>query len=284
MHPLRIVSALLCSSLAAAWSMYDTDFGNEFDLELPYKRDAITLGDVNAATPNPSDQITTPAPTQTSSEGSSISVTGSSSDSSSASGSSGSSGSQTAQTSPGSTTTSNTAPTSFSANLPPGGVSMLQPNIMSPSSYYKIGNYVTFAWNYTSLSVTPTAVDILATCTANQHTYTLALNQTVPANGTQAVTWDTGDYQATATVPLLTETYTLIIYDAAKSVSSTPSPGYLDTFDTFQFAMYTPQPYVNMSEYTCVTCSAGVSTIERQSVAVVALAATFAVLGASCIL
>ena len=241
--------------------------------------DAITLGDVNAATPNPTDVITTSSSAQTTSDGSSTTVVVSNS------GNSGSSG-QATQTSSGSgtTTTTNTAPTSFSANLPPGGVSMLQPNIMSPSSYYKIGNYVTFAWNYTSLSVTPTAVDILATCTANQYTYTLALNQTVPANGTQAVTWDTNGYQATATVPLLTETYTLIIYDAAKSVSATPSAGYLDTFDTFQFAMYTPQPYVNMSEYTCVTCSAGVSTIERQSIAVVGLAATLAVLGATCIL
>lgn len=157
---------------------------------------------------------------------------------------------------------------------------MLNPNTASSTLYYKIGNFVTFAWNYTSLSVTPTAVDILATCTANQHTYTLALNQSVSTNGTGAVTWDTNGYQATATVPLLTETYTLIIYDAAKSISASASPGYLDTFDTFAFGMYTPQPYVNMTEYVCVTCS-GATALERQGLAVIGLAATAAVLGAT---
>lgn len=119
---------------------------------------------------------------------------------------------------------------------------MVTPAAIAGPQYYKIGDWVTFGWNYTSLSVTPTAIDILATCTKNQATYTLAVNQTV--NGTGQVLWDTGAYQSTATIPLLTETYTLIIYDADSSVSATPQAGYLSVFNQYTFGMYTPQPYV----------------------------------------
>jgi hypothetical protein len=121
---------------------------------------------------------------------------------------------------------------------------MVTPNVMSGPQYYKIGDWVTFAWNYTSLSVTPTAVDILATCTKNQATYTLATNQTT-TNATGVVLWDTGAYQSTATIPLLTETYTLIIYDADSSISAAASAGYLSVYNQFTFGMYTPQPYVD---------------------------------------
>ena len=153
---------------------------------------------------------------------------------------------------------------------------MITPAATAQQQFYKIGDWVTFAWNYTSLSSTPKHVDVLATCTANQATYTLAVNASVKDN--QMLLWDTGAYQASASVPLLTETYTLIIYDAAKSVSASASPGYLDTFDTFQFAMYTPQPYVDLDDYVCVTCS-GAAGLRRQSLMVVGLAASLAVVG-----
>lgn len=149
---------------------------------------------------------------------------------------------------------------------------MVTPNAMSSSSYYKVGQYITFAWNMTSLSVTPTALDILASCAANQATYTLAVNQTVNGS-TGAVTWDTGDYQATATVPLLTETYTLIIMDAAMpAVTATAAYGGLPVYSQFRFGMYTPQPYSNTSGndteiYTCVTCKSAASSLERQTLA-----------------
>jgi hypothetical protein len=120
---------------------------------------------------------------------------------------------------------------------------MVTPNPFLGAQYYKVGDFVTFAWNYTDLSVTPTAIDILATCTANQATYTLALNQTQEANQTGHIIWDTGKYQATATQPLLTETYTLIVYDADSSVSATGRPGYLGVSENFRFGMYTPQAY-----------------------------------------
>lgn len=122
---------------------------------------------------------------------------------------------------------------------------MITPAPIAGAQFYKIGEWVTFAWNYTSLSVTPSAIDILATCTANQATYTLAVNQTVDKTG--MILWDTNKTQETGSVPLLTEQYTLMIYDSDQSVSATPQAGYLGVYSQFTFGMYTPQPYVNWS-------------------------------------
>lgn len=146
---------------------------------------------------------------------------------------------------------------------------MLTPNIMSGSQFFKIGDFVTFAWNYTSLLATPTAINVMATCTANQQLYTIAMNQTV-GNATGAVTWDTGSYQSTAlSDPLLTDVYTLIIYDAASSISATAQAGYLAVYDQYQFGMYTPQPYTPLNEYKCATCSGALSDMERRALGMV---------------
>jgi len=144
-----------------------------------------------------------------------------------------------------STQTHATKTTEIDPRLPPGGIEMVTPAAIAPSQYYKIGDYVTFAWNYTSLSVTPSAIDILASCSLNQQLYTISLNQSVGPTG--AVTWDTGEYQATATIPLLTETYTLVIYDAGQDITSIPQAGYLAVQDQFQFGMYSPQPYTPLN-------------------------------------
>ena len=156
----------------------------------------------------------------------------------------------------------------FDNRLPAGGVSMITPAIISGAQYYKIADYVTFAWNFTSLSVTPSAVDILASCSTNSATYTIAMNQSI-SGATQAITWDTGAYQASATVPLLVATYTLIIYDADSSMSDTPRAGYLGVYDQFTFGMYTPQPYTPISDYVCATCNGAMSSMERQTLAFV---------------
>lgn len=113
---------------------------------------------------------------------------------------------------------------------------------------------------------TPTAVDILATCDTNNQLYTIAMNQTVGANNTQQVIWDTGAYQATAVSdPLLTETYTLIIYDAASSISATAQPGYLAVYDQYTFGMYTRQPYTDTADgWFCATCSGAFGDNERR--------------------
>ncbi|KAI7221162.1 hypothetical protein KC333_g1946 [Hortaea werneckii] len=158
--------------------------------------------------------------------------------------------------------------TSIDPRLPAGGISMITPNALT-SHYYKIGteagkNFVTFAWNYTSLSVTPSAVDVLASCSLNSQTYTIATNLSI-SDPTQSVVWDTGKYQESATVPLLTETYTLIIHDAAKDVTATAGAGHLGSWSQFYFGMYTPQPYTPLSDWVCATCNGALSSVERQT-------------------
>ncbi|KAF2398288.1 hypothetical protein EJ06DRAFT_97814 [Trichodelitschia bisporula] len=170
---------------------------------------------------------------------------------------------QTGSGSKGNTTDSEAAATTeFDPRLPAGGISMITPAPLSGAQYYKIGDFVTFAWNYTSLSVTPSAINIVASCKGNQATYTLAMNQSVSETG--KIIWDTGKYQATATQPLLTNTYTLMIYDAGSAVTSIPRAGYLAVFNQFTFGMYTPQPYTPLSEFNCPTCSGAMSSMERQ--------------------
>lgn len=140
---------------------------------------------------------------------------------------------------------------------------MVTPAPISGSQYYKIGDWLTFAWNYTSLSATPTAIDVLASCSAAQQTYTIAMNQSV--GDTNTVLWDTGSYQQSASAQLLTNQYTLIIYDAGSSISATAKAGYFGVQSTFVFGMYQGQSYTPWSDYNCATCNAAMSSIERQT-------------------
>jgi len=139
---------------------------------------------------------------------------------------------------------------------------MQTPGPLSGSQYYKIGDWVTFGWNYTSLKVSPTAVNVVASCATNNEIYTITSNMSVSETG--AVLWDTAPFLATAT-PLLTygrflqtktrsgkltwnrSTYTLIVYDAAKPITAAPSSGYLAPFGQFVFGMYLGQPYQDLS-------------------------------------
>ncbi|KAK8195093.1 hypothetical protein HDK77DRAFT_424643 [Phyllosticta capitalensis] len=163
----------------------------------------------------------------------------------------------------GKSKTKGSSKTTFGATAGYGGISMITPAATDQSSFYKIGDWVSFAWNYTSLSVTPKAINVLASCSKNQETYTLATNMSVEKTG--MVYWDTGEYQKTATKSLIMETYTLVIYDADSSVSATAAPGYLSVADTFYFGMYLPQPYTPRSEWSCPGCSAGTTSMERQT-------------------
>lgn len=133
--------------------------------------------------------------------------------------------------------------TDVDPRLPPGGVNMVTPGPLS-TTYYKIGDTVTFAWNYTSLSVTPSKVDILVSCSANNAMYTISSNASFDKSAT--VLWDT-EPDASGTAPLLTETYTLIVHDAAKDISATPEAGHLGSYNQFYFGMYVPQLYTPRS-------------------------------------
>jgi hypothetical protein len=142
---------------------------------------------------------------------------------------------------------------------------MLTPAAIAGQQYFKVGDFVTFGWNYTSLQATPTAVNVMATCTQNQQLYTIAANVTV-SNATNAVTWDTHGYQSTAvTNPLLTNIYTLIIYDADSSISATAEAGYLAVQNTYTFGMYVPQSYTPLADFICATCSGALGPVEKRA-------------------
>lgn len=162
-----------------------------------------------------------------------------------------------------------TRTTSYDASNPAGGVALVTPAIIDGSQYFKIGDYVTFAWNYTNLLATPSAVNVVASCSANNQVYTIAANQTV-ANATQNVVWDTQGYMETAQAsPLLTEKYTLIIYDAQSSISANAQPGYLAVYNQYQFGMYVKQAYEPLGEWKCATCSGALSDMERKALGMV---------------
>jgi hypothetical protein len=99
-------------------------------------------------------------------------------------------------------------------------------------------------WNYTSVQLTPTAVDVIATCSLNSATYTLASNASY-AN-TTSITWDTDNYGSDSEYPLLTAEYTLIIYEAGTSPTEVASAGALGPA-SYTFGMYSPQAYTPLN-------------------------------------
>jgi hypothetical protein len=140
---------------------------------------------------------------------------------------------------------------------------MLTPAASLGTPLYKIGDFVTWGWNYTDLQATPTAIDIVVSCKSATRSWTLTSNMTFPTSG--SYTWDTKVQQTAVESPLLTEQYTLLIYDSNKGLSATPTPGYLNTFNSFTFGMYTPRPYTPLGEWNCATCSAAVSDLDRKA-------------------
>lgn len=183
--------------------------------------------------------------TQTTATSSNTANSGSSSSSGSGSKSGSSSATKTSASQGSSKQTSSAAQTtSVDPRLPAGGVNLLTPSAIAQATYYKIGDSVSFVWNYTSLSVSPSNVDILVTCTANSATYTLSSNATFASTG--SIVWDTNP-DKTGTAPLLTETYTLVIHDASKDVTQVADAGHLGTYNQYTFGMYIPQNYTPRS-------------------------------------
>ncbi|KAH7077773.1 hypothetical protein BKA63DRAFT_509030 [Paraphoma chrysanthemicola] len=147
-------------------------------------------------------------------------------------------------------TTGKPKSTSFDPRLPAGGLTMVTPNAIAGDQFYKVGDWVTFAWNYTSLSVTPSYIDVMASCSANQATYTIAVNM---SSTNTKVLWDT-ENTPSGQPPFLTEKYTLLVYDSSADITAAPRAGYLAMFNQFTFGMYTPQPYVAWNEFQCANC------------------------------
>jgi len=141
---------------------------------------------------------------------------------------------------------------------------MLTPAATLGTQLYRIGDQVTWAWNYTNLQANPTAIDVLVSCPKATQTWTLTQNMTFQTLG--SLTWDTEQQATAAQSPLLTEEYVLVIYDADSSISAVPSAGYLGVYSQFSFGMYTPQPYSNLSDWNCATCTSAASSLDKRAV------------------
>jgi hypothetical protein len=123
---------------------------------------------------------------------------------------------------------------------------MMIPDIFAGAQYYKIGDWVTFGWNYTSLVNPPSAVNVIATASAINNEWTIAANLSFAP--TQTVFWDTNQYKTQQGAQLALATYTLIIENANSSkATSAPEPGGLTQVGNYRFGMYPPQPYVPFS-------------------------------------
>lgn len=183
----------------------------------------------------------------------------------------GSSSSRTGSSSARSTTTKKSA---FDPRVPAGGVTMISP---APTArmlpVYKIGSNVTFEFSLTSCLAFPTAVNVLATCTANQAKYTVAANASVAKGSNKEVFWDTAQYGNQQV--MLTEKYNLIIHDADGAEDDPIVPGYLAPWSGLKFAMYQSSDYSDDPEGPpeCITCSAG--SVERAALVFVCGVAAF---------
>ncbi|KAI1374594.1 hypothetical protein F4677DRAFT_425525 [Hypoxylon crocopeplum] len=169
-------------------------------------------------------------------------------------------------TTTGNSTTKATTHSTFDVLDGAGGVAMITPATTAGTTLYRIGDPtpITWVWNYTSLQGTPSAVDVLVSCSTASATWTLTQNMTFEPTAT--FTWDTEKYSESAVVsPLLVAQYTLLIHDSDSSVDATAEAGYLAPFDGFQFGLYTSRPYQDLGEWKCATCSGALGDVDRQA-------------------
>ncbi|KAK4123932.1 hypothetical protein N657DRAFT_634103 [Parathielavia appendiculata] len=178
-----------------------------------------------------------------------------------------------------STRTSAPKKTTFNPQDPAGGIVMITPAATAGTQLYKIGDYVTWGWNYTNLQADPTAIDIYVKCSLVPQPWTLTQNMSFASPG--SYTWDTGAFRsAHAGDQLPVDQYTLVIADADGGISATPEAGYLAPYAGFYFGMYTGQPYVNSDEgWQCASCSgAAGSGLDRQALGVAVIMSAVTVL------
>ncbi|KAH7907565.1 hypothetical protein BJ138DRAFT_1014304 [Hygrophoropsis aurantiaca] len=142
----------------------------------------------------------------------------------------------------------------------PGMITITQPPMQS-TSYYKIaqGEYITIAWNFTGLYVTPASLTLSAVC-ENGNTYPVGpTNGIIPGDSTSVVWYPYGYQQANPSVPLVPESYTLHIWGDG-GPSAVAQAGYLEPNSNLIFAMYTPEAYTPLaSGWQCAGCSGAMS-------------------------
>ncbi|KAL2146048.1 hypothetical protein VTI28DRAFT_5387 [Corynascus sepedonium] len=187
-------------------------------------------------------------------------------------------GSHTAKETGNSTRTSAPKKSQFDPLDPVGGVVMVTPAATDGFQLYKIGDYVTWKWNYTDVQATPTGIDLYVKCSKVPQPWTLTQNMSYAEVGTY--TWDTDSFQKSNVAnPLLTEQYTLVIADADGGISATPEPGYLAPFSGFSFGLYEPKEYHDTNDgWQCASCSGATSGLDNRAVSVAVVMSAVTVL------
>ncbi|KAG1742742.1 uncharacterized protein EDB91DRAFT_1051686 [Suillus paluster] len=155
---------------------------------------------------------------------------------------------------------------SVSAGAPPGAITITMPPIQS-TSYYKLApsEYITFGWNFSSISVAPTSLTVAAVG-ANGYTYPVGPTDGVIPGNAQSVVWYPYGYQtADPSLPLVQASYTLHIWGDG-GPSAVPTPGYLAPYSGLVFAIYTPQAYTPLtSGWQCAGCSGALPQLKIDS-------------------
>lgn len=172
--------------------------------------------------------------------------------SSTASTSASASGSQTTSASGGSqsATASNSSSVSIPKTAAAGGITITQP-AQTSTAFFKIasGQPITFAWNFTSLYVTPTSLTVSAICD-NGITYPVGPTDGVIPGTATSVVWDVYDFQqSNPNSPLAQATYTLEVFDS-RGAGAAQSAGLFSPNNNLKFALYTPQPYTPIASGT----------------------------------
>ncbi|KAK0646129.1 hypothetical protein B0T16DRAFT_412701 [Cercophora newfieldiana] len=164
-----------------------------------------------------------------------------------------------------STKTSAPKKTMFNPQDPAGGVAMATPAATAGYQLYKLKHeFVTFGWNYTNLQGTPTAVDVLVSCSKAAQTWTLTQNMTFATPGSYV--WDLDKFQEeNIKSQLPTEQYTLIIHDSNSAITDSPEPGYLAPFTGLVFGLYEPRAPTPLGEWKCASCSGAMSAMEKKA-------------------
>ncbi|KAI6378109.1 hypothetical protein MCOR25_002353 [Pyricularia grisea] len=153
----------------------------------------------------------------------------------------------------------NSTRTQFDAQDPAGSVVMVTPATTAGTQLVKVGDWVTWGWNYTNLQAPPTAIDVLISCSQATRTWTLTQNMTYATKAD--FLWDSSNDRGT---PYVVAEYTLIIYDSDSSISATAEPGYLAPYSGFKFGMYTGAAYTPLaSGWRCVSCSGAMSGVDK---------------------
>ncbi|KAK2594236.1 hypothetical protein QQS21_008078 [Conoideocrella luteorostrata] len=174
--------------------------------------------------------------------------------------------------------TSTATHTEFPVDSPPAGVSMQTPNTnLQPSGLYRMNDFITWSWNYTSLLGTPTAVDVIVSCSTASETWTLTANMSFETSVNYV--WDTKKQANDAKAPLLNAMYVLIVKDSAAEITQRPEAGYLGAYTGYTFGMYTTQAYTAYPDWTCPgSCSAASSIFDHRAVGLAVMMSAVTVL------